>query len=68
MRVPLLIVLAVFIHGTVSALATMNTACKSSPHAWCAPMSTTRHHAKIDKRRVTATRDITSGSSEASSD
>jgi hypothetical protein len=28
-----------------SALAIMNNACKSGPHAWCAPASEFRHHA-----------------------
>ena len=39
MKTPLLIVLAVVVLGTGSALAVMNNACKSSRHAWCAPMS-----------------------------
>jgi hypothetical protein len=29
-----------------SALSIMNKACKSSYHAWCAPMSTVGHHVK----------------------
>src|SRR5215471_20718470 len=29
-----------------SALSIMNKACKSGHHAWCAPMSTVRHHTK----------------------
>jgi hypothetical protein len=47
MKTPLLIVLAVVVLGTGSALAIMNNACKSSHHAWCAPISDIRHHAKI---------------------
>jgi len=26
--------------------STMNSACKSGYHAWCAPMSSVRHHPK----------------------
>jgi hypothetical protein len=29
-----------------STLSIMNKACKSGYHAWCAPMSTVRHHMK----------------------
>jgi hypothetical protein len=29
-----------------STLTVMNNACKSGYHAWCAPMSTGRHHLK----------------------
>ena len=47
MKAPLLIVLAVVVLGTGSALAVMNNACKSSHHTWCAPISDARHHAKI---------------------
>jgi hypothetical protein len=45
--IPLLIVLiaAVLVTGRI-----MNNACKSSPHAWCAPMSTERHHIQIGSR------------------
>jgi hypothetical protein len=46
--IPLLIVLiaVVLVAGRV-----MNNACKSSHHAWCAPMSTTeRHHIQIGSR------------------
>jgi hypothetical protein len=41
MKTPLLIVLAVVVLGTGSALAIMNNACKSSHYAWCAPDSST---------------------------
>ena len=47
MKTPLLIVLTVVVLGTGSALAVMNNACKSSHHAWCAPISDIRHHAKV---------------------
>ena len=47
MKTRLLIVLMVVVLGTGSALAIMNNACKSSRHAWCAPISDVRHHAKI---------------------
>ena len=40
MKSPLLIVLAaVVLVITGSAMALMNNACKSSKHAWCAPVS-----------------------------
>jgi hypothetical protein len=35
----LLIVLTALVLATVSTLAVVNNACKSSLHAWCAPMS-----------------------------
>jgi hypothetical protein len=44
MKVPLLIVLTAIVLATGSALAIMNNDCKSSHHAWCAPMSSIRHH------------------------
>jgi hypothetical protein len=47
MKTPLLIVVTVIVLGTGSALAVMNSSCKSSQHAWCAPISDIRHHAKI---------------------
>ena len=49
MKTPLLVVLAVFVLGTGSALAVMNNACKSGHHAWCAPISDIRHHVKIGR-------------------
>jgi hypothetical protein len=39
MKAPLLIVLGAVVLLTGSGLAIMNDACKSSHHAWCAPMS-----------------------------
>ena len=33
--------------GAGSALAIMNNACKSSHHAWCAPISDIGHHMRI---------------------
>jgi hypothetical protein len=44
MKSPLVIVLVAVVLVTVGTLAVMNKACKSSQHAWCAPMSTVRHH------------------------
>ena len=44
MKTPLVIVLVAVVLVTVGTLAVMNKACKSSQHAWCAPMSTVRHH------------------------
>jgi len=46
MKSPLVIVLVAVVLVTVSTLAVMNNACKSSQHAWCAPMSSMRHHIK----------------------
>ena len=44
MKNPLVIALVAVVLVTVSTLAMMNKACKSSQHAWCAPMSSVRHH------------------------
>ena len=44
MKSPLVIVLVALVLVTVSTLAVMNKTCKSSQHAWCAPM---RHHMKF---------------------
>ena len=47
MKSPLLIVLAaVVLVITGSAIALMNNTCKSSKHAWCGPVSDMRHHAR----------------------
>ena len=46
MKSPLVIVLVAVVLVTVGALAVMNKACKSSQHAWCAPMATVGHHLK----------------------
>jgi hypothetical protein len=54
MKTPLLIVLTVIVLGTGSVLAIMNNSCKSSHHAWCAPISDIRHHAKIGHARRVA--------------
>ena len=35
-----------FLDRHAGTLATMNEACKSSQHAWCALMSSVRHHTK----------------------
>ena len=44
MKTRLAIVIVAVVLVTVSTLAVI----KSSQHAWCAPMSTVRHHIKID--------------------
>jgi hypothetical protein len=44
MKTPLLIVLGAIVLMAGSGLAIMNKACKSSDHAWCAPISDIRHH------------------------
>jgi hypothetical protein len=46
MNSPLLGVLIVIMLVVGSTLTIMNKACKSGYHAWCAPMSTVRHHIK----------------------
>ena len=46
----LLAVLTVIVLGIVSTLAIMNSACKSSHHAWCAPTSDIPHHLKTAHR------------------
>jgi hypothetical protein len=43
----LIIVVTTIVLVAGSGLATMNTACKSSHHAWCSPNSDAPHHAKI---------------------
>jgi hypothetical protein len=47
MKTPLLIVVVAIVLVAGSTLAIMNNACKSSYHAWCAPVSDIRHHVKI---------------------
>jgi hypothetical protein len=45
MNSPLLVVLIVIVLVVGSTLSSMNKACKSGYHTWCAPMSTVlRHH------------------------
>jgi hypothetical protein len=47
---PTLVVAAVIVLvGTGSILAIMNNACKTGQHEWCAPVSMTRHQAKIGR-------------------
>jgi hypothetical protein len=46
MKSPLVIVLVAVVLVTAGTMAVMNKACKSNQHAWCAPMSTVRHHIK----------------------
>jgi hypothetical protein len=46
MNSPLLAVLVMIVILIGSGLTMMNKACKSGYHAWCAPMSTVRHHVK----------------------
>ena len=46
MKSPLVIVLGALALFTVTTLAVMNKTCKSSQHAWCAPM---RHHMKFGR-------------------
>ena len=47
MNTPIIAVIIVVAIIVGSALSSMNKACKSGYHAWCAPMPTTvRHHLK----------------------
>jgi hypothetical protein len=47
MNSPLLAVLVMIMIVISSALTTMNRACKTGYHVWCAPMSAlVQHHAK----------------------
>jgi len=46
MKTPVIAVIIVVALIVGSALTIMNKACKSGYHAWCAPMSTVRHHTK----------------------
>ena len=46
MSSPLLVVLIVIMLIVGTTLSIMNKTCKSGYHAWCAPMSTVRHHVK----------------------
>jgi hypothetical protein len=46
MNTPVITVIIVVVLIVGSALSIMNRACKSGYHAWCAPMSTVRHHSK----------------------
>jgi hypothetical protein len=41
--IAVIIVVALIVGSTLSIL---NKACKSGCHAWCAPISTLRHHSK----------------------
>jgi len=42
----LLVSLVVIVLVVGSTLSIMNKGCKSGYHAWCAPMSTVRHHVR----------------------
>ena len=46
MNSPLLVVIIVIVLVVGSTLTIMNKACQSGYHAWCAPISTVRHHVK----------------------
>ena len=46
MNSPFLVVIIVIVLIVGSTLSIMSKACKSGYHAWCAPMSTVRHHVK----------------------
>jgi len=46
MNSPFLVVIIVIVLIVGSTLSIMSKACKSGYHAWCAPMSTVRHHSQ----------------------
>jgi hypothetical protein len=46
MKTPLVIAFVAVVFVALGTLAVMNKACKSSQHAWCAPMSSLQHHIK----------------------
>ena len=46
MNTPVIAVIIVVAFMVGSTLSIMNKACKSGYHAWCAPISTVRHHSK----------------------
>lgn len=46
MKTALVIVLTTVVVIVGSTMTIMNKACKGGYHAWCAPMSTVRHHIK----------------------
>ena len=58
MKTPLLIALVAVVFGVGSTLAIMNNACKSSHHAWCAPVSSLRTIQGLGTARSTARRPI----------
>jgi len=49
MKAPLVIAFVAVVFVALSTLAVMNKACKSSQHAWCAPMSSLQHHIKTGR-------------------
>ena len=52
MKTPLVIAFVAVVFVALGTLAVMNKACKSSQHAWCAPMSSVRQH--INTAQLTA--------------
>ena len=46
MNTPVIAATIVIVLIVGSTLSIMNRPCKSGYHAWCAPMSTVRHHVK----------------------
>jgi len=46
MNAPVIAVIIVVALIVGSTLSIMNKACKRGYHAWCAPISTMRHHSK----------------------
>ena len=50
MKTPIVIILTTLVLVVAGgALATMNNACKSSRHSWCAPHFDLRHHMKTER-------------------
>jgi hypothetical protein len=48
MKTPLAIILTAVVVVVVTTLATMNNACKSGRHGWCAPMSALQHDIEVE--------------------
>jgi len=49
MKTPLVIAFVAVVFVALGTLAVMNKACKSSQHAWCAPMSGLQHPIKTGR-------------------
>jgi hypothetical protein len=50
MNTPVIAAIIVVVLIIGSTLAIMNESCKSGYHAWCAPVTTLRHHIKAQPR------------------
>jgi len=48
-RLTFVVATVIVLVGTGSILAIMNNACKTGQHAWCAPVSMSRHQTKLGR-------------------